>query len=97
MSRRSRTYVDGAHMATAEQKAFLNEREVADLLTVDPRTIQRWRVSGEGPPYVRAGPEAYHIRPKSSRGVGADAHVSPLRRRAGSGRSLQWGSQSAEL
>jgi len=42
-------------MATAEQKAFLNEREVADLLTVNPRTIQRWRVSGEGPPCVRAG------------------------------------------
>ncbi len=34
---------------------FLDEDAVADLLSVSVRTIQRWRGTGEGPPFVRAG------------------------------------------
>lgn len=35
--------------------AYLREREVAKLLCVSVRTVQRWRSSGDGPPFIRAG------------------------------------------
>src|ERR1700733_6139017 len=36
-------------------KIYLDEDAVAALLSVSIRTIQRWRGTGEGPPFVRAG------------------------------------------
>lgn len=35
---------------------FLSEKDVAARLGVTTRTLQRWRVSGEGPEWVRTGP-----------------------------------------
>lgn len=35
--------------------ALLNEREAADLLGTPVRTLQSWRNSGAGPPYVKLG------------------------------------------
>lgn len=32
------------------------ERTVADLLGVTTRTLQRWRITGDGPAWVRCGP-----------------------------------------
>ena len=34
---------------------YLSENELAALLKVSKRTIQRWRSSGEGPPFIRVG------------------------------------------
>jgi predicted DNA-binding transcriptional regulator AlpA len=34
---------------------YLDEDAVAALLSVSVRTVQRWRVTGEGPPFIRAG------------------------------------------
>ena len=34
---------------------YLDEEAVAGLLAVSVRTIQRWRGTGEGPPFIRAG------------------------------------------
>jgi hypothetical protein len=34
---------------------FLNEQALSAHLSIPRRTLQRWRQSGEGPPYVRAG------------------------------------------
>ena len=34
---------------------FLTENETAKTLNKSPRTLQRWRVDGNGPPFVRAG------------------------------------------
>jgi predicted DNA-binding transcriptional regulator AlpA len=39
----------------AEATKFLDEDAVALLLSVSVRTIQRWRKTGEGPAFVRAG------------------------------------------
>jgi predicted DNA-binding transcriptional regulator AlpA len=39
----------------ADATKFLDEDAVAALLSVSVRTIQRWRKTGEGPPFVRAG------------------------------------------
>jgi phage terminase Nu1 subunit (DNA packaging protein) len=34
---------------------YMTERELSALLKVTTRTLQRWRVSGDGPPFIRAG------------------------------------------
>jgi hypothetical protein len=34
---------------------FLNQRETAEALRVSPRSLERWRVSGFGPRFVKAG------------------------------------------
>jgi predicted DNA-binding transcriptional regulator AlpA len=49
-----------AHCAMKEQPMteptiFLNEDAIAEFLNVSVRTIQRWRSTGDGPPFVRAG------------------------------------------
>ncbi|WP_207622783.1 helix-turn-helix transcriptional regulator [Falsiroseomonas algicola] len=35
---------------------FLNERDFAARYLIAARTLQRWRGTGEGPPYIRLGP-----------------------------------------
>jgi hypothetical protein len=35
--------------------ALLNQREAADFLRLSPRTLERFRLTGDGPPYVKAG------------------------------------------
>lgn len=42
--------------ADAPSSRLLTEKTVADLLSVTPRTLQRWRVTGDGPTWVRIGP-----------------------------------------
>ena len=37
---------------------LLREQEAAELLGVSHRTLQRWRCTGEGPPFIRCGPRA---------------------------------------
>ncbi len=38
-----------------QQQQFLTERETADLLRVSARTLQRWRLTGDGPPFCAFG------------------------------------------
>jgi predicted DNA-binding transcriptional regulator AlpA len=38
-----------------ESKRYLDEAETAQLLNVSRRMLQRWRISGDGPPYARLG------------------------------------------
>jgi hypothetical protein len=35
--------------------AYLTERQFCDRYQASPRTAQRWRVTGDGPPFVRLG------------------------------------------
>ena len=37
------------------EPSFLTEHEAAELLRISPRTLQRWRLTGDGPVFVRAG------------------------------------------
>jgi excisionase family DNA binding protein len=39
----------------AVEQEYLNTREVAKILAVSPRTIEKWRVTGEGPRFYRLG------------------------------------------
>jgi hypothetical protein len=34
---------------------YMDEREFCRRYDLKHRTVQRWRVTGEGPPYVRSG------------------------------------------
>ncbi len=34
---------------------FLTERDLFSTFNIPARTAQRWRVSGDGPPFVRVG------------------------------------------
>ena len=38
-----------------QQQQFLTERETAELLRVSARTLQRWRLTGDGPPFCAFG------------------------------------------
>ncbi len=38
-----------------EPTKYLDEDAVAEMLSVSVRTIQRWRGTGDGPPFTRAG------------------------------------------
>ena len=42
--------------------AFLNEREAAELLRVSVRTLQRWRLTGDGPPFCAFGGRRLYAR-----------------------------------
>jgi predicted DNA-binding transcriptional regulator AlpA len=42
-------------MMTAETTSYLDEAEAARVLHIGRRTLQRWRVDGNGPPYCRLG------------------------------------------
>ena len=38
-----------------EATNFLTQEEVADILSVHPTTVGKWRERGEGPPYYKLG------------------------------------------
>ncbi|HEY0200830.1 MAG TPA: DNA-binding protein [Burkholderiaceae bacterium] len=40
---------------TTLSETYLTERQFSDRYHVAPRTLQRWRVTGEGPRFVRLG------------------------------------------
>lgn len=42
-------------MATHHHGDFLTERDVAALLAISTKTLQRWRWLGGGPPYRKLG------------------------------------------
>lgn len=46
--------------ATLEK--LLKQSEVADLLCVSPRTLEGWRVRGQGPEYVPMTPRCVRYR-----------------------------------
>ena len=44
-------------------EVLLTEREFSERYKVPPRTAQRWRSTGDGPPFVRLGPRRVAYRP----------------------------------
>jgi hypothetical protein len=45
-----------------EQREILTETAAAAFLTVSPRTLQRWRAVGFGPPFLRYSARAIRYR-----------------------------------
>ena len=45
-----------------DHPTYLSTRQAAELLGVSPRTLERYRGSGEGPPYMKVGPRVRYAR-----------------------------------
>ena len=45
---------------------YLTERDFAGRYHVSVRTLQRWRASGDGPPFVRLGPRRVVYRERDA-------------------------------
>lgn len=45
----------GARIKGACMPQFFDERSLSDHLLIPRRTLQRWRVTGDGPAFIRAG------------------------------------------
>lgn len=45
-----------------DSDALLMEVQAADFLSLSVRTLQSWRLRGDGPPFVRAGGRAIRYR-----------------------------------
>ena len=58
----SRTATDDARPATADEPAFLTTRQAAAFLSLSPRTLDRYRVGGKGPPFHRLGSRIAYAR-----------------------------------
>jgi predicted DNA-binding transcriptional regulator AlpA len=41
---------------------LLNQREAAEFLRLSERTLERFRLTGDGPPYVKAGRRVVYRR-----------------------------------
>lgn len=37
------------------ERKYLTTIEAAELLALSPRTLEKWRLTGEGPPYFKLG------------------------------------------
>jgi hypothetical protein len=48
--------IESSRLGATLSGAYLTEREFSDQYNVPARTAQRWRSTGDGPPYVRLGP-----------------------------------------
>jgi hypothetical protein len=46
----------------ADPDIFLNEARAADLISVNPRTLQQWRMRGTGPQFVRISSRCVRYR-----------------------------------
>ena len=45
------------------QPILLTETEVSKIIGFSPRTLQKWRYSGDGPTFVRVSARAVRYRP----------------------------------
>jgi len=52
---------------TSSQEALLTEQQAASLLNVNPRTMQKWRIQGGGPRFVRMSRRCIRYWPKDIR------------------------------
>ena len=53
------TYLPGMDLLPPLAPVFLTQREVAELLRVPVRTVEDWRLTRSGPPWVKLG---RHVR-----------------------------------
>ena len=46
---------------------FLTERDLFSSFNIPARTAQRWRITGDGPPFIRVGKAAHPVPVKVTR------------------------------
>ena len=47
--------LDRIERALSAQAAYLDTKQVSELMGISTVTLERWRVDGAGPPYVKLG------------------------------------------
>ena len=52
-------HLSGMNEITPPVRAFLTQHELAELLQLPERTLEDWRLTGSGPPYMKLG---RHVR-----------------------------------
>ena len=62
---------------------LLSQREAAVLLGLSPRTLERWRVSGGGVPFVKAGRRVLYRPSDLDTWIASRVVASTSERRAG--------------
>ena len=55
MAKKSQRRAQARPIEDPVTRRFLDEAATANLLNMSRRTLQRWRISGEGPGFVRCG------------------------------------------
>ncbi|MGH0035322.1 MAG: helix-turn-helix transcriptional regulator [Myxococcota bacterium] len=55
----------------------MDSDEAAAYVGVSPRTLERWRAAGAGPPYYRLGPRTVYYRAADLRRWLASRRISP--------------------
>lgn len=66
---------------------FLTETEASARFGVARRTLQRWRVTGDGPPFTRIGPRRV-VYPAAQTAAWLDARTFPHRAAEATGRPI---------
>lgn len=61
---RTRTQDRDQAEAGSTGSMLLSEKEAAKLLGFSPRTLQAWRVTGDGPHFIRISPRCIRYRPE---------------------------------
>ena len=51
---------DSAAGDTADR--YLTQRQFCEMFTLPARTVERWRATGDGPPFLRIGPRQIRYR-----------------------------------
>ena len=49
-------------MSVEDGELFLTECQLSEREDIGRRTLQRWRQTGDGPPYIRFGPRQIRYR-----------------------------------
>ena len=49
-------------LALDSPETLLTEQQAAEFLGVKPRTLQKWRATGAGPPFVRLSPRCIRYK-----------------------------------
>jgi hypothetical protein len=62
--------------------SLLNQREAADFLRLSQRTLERFRLTGDGPPYVKAGRRVAYRPEDLDRWIGDRVRLSTSEGRA---------------
>jgi excisionase family DNA binding protein len=62
---------------------LISQREAAMRLTLSERTLERWRVSGDGPPFAKLGRRVLYRQSDLDEWIAARVVASTSERRAG--------------
>ena len=73
-ARERRTYLSVMDSTPGLSPVFLTQREVAELLRLPVRTVEDWRLTRSGPPYLKLGRHVRYDRDELLAWIGERRH-----------------------